>query len=178
MWVNVKFLGGRDKVIKEIGAYGDKEDTLGGKPVKVPTLLGSESTTVYEVVPGISEGMAKKFNKTPGPSFHFVLNDMITKDNRIPPKGFDNARFAEHLCEPVGKTYADGQHSDDLEFDIPQGTKKVQVRLMYQSMSWEYLKFLVEENKTDDWGKKLYDTWTRTGKCPPTTIAQIEKPTK
>ena len=175
MWVNVKFLGDWNKVIREIGAYGDKEDTLDGESVKVPTLLDSESTTVYEVVPGISEGMAKKFNKTPGPSFHFVLNDVITKDNRIPPKGFDNERFAEHLCEPVGKSYADRQHWDDLEFAVPQGTKKVQVRLMYQSMSWEYLKFLVEENKTDDWGKKLYNTWTRTGKCPPTTIAEIEK---
>ena len=87
-----------------------------------------------------------------------------------------NPIFAEYLCEPVGKTYANGQYRDDLEFDIPQGTKKVRVRLMYQSMSWEYLKFLAEENKTDDWGKKLYSTWTRTGKCPPTTIAQIEKP--
>jgi len=133
MWVNVRFLADGDRIVKEIGAYGEKQDTLGGEPVKVPTLLDGESTTVYEVIPGISEGMAKKFNKTPGPSFHFVLNDMITKDNRIPPKGFDNRKFAEHLCEPVGKTYADGQYWDDLEFDIPQGTRKVHVRLMYQS---------------------------------------------
>jgi hypothetical protein len=24
---------------------------------------------------------------------------------------------------------------------------------MYQSVSWDYLKFLVEENKTDSWGR-------------------------
>lgn len=46
---------------------------------------------------------------------------------------------------------------------------------MYQSMSWEYLKFLVEENKTDDFGKKLYKAWEETGKCLPFVIAEIEK---
>ncbi len=46
---------------------------------------------------------------------------------------------------------------------------------MYQSVSWEYIKFLAEENKTDDWGKRLYEAWNQTGKCPPTTVAQIEK---
>ena len=93
-------------------------------------------------------------------SFHFVLNDIIAKDNRIPPKGFNNDAFKEHLCEPVGAVYADGQYWDDIEFKLPDGCAKVEVQLMYQSASWEYIKFLAEENKTDDWGKKLYDAWT------------------
>ena len=42
---------------------------------------------------------------------------------------------------------------------------------MYQSVSWEYVKFLAEENRTDDWGRRLYDHWTRTGRCPPEAIA-------
>jgi len=46
---------------------------------------------------------------------------------------------------------------------------------MYESVSWEYLKFLAEENKTNDLGKRLYDVWTKTGKCEPTVIAMIEK---
>jgi hypothetical protein len=46
---------------------------------------------------------------------------------------------------------------------------------MYQSVSWEYLKFLVEENKTDSWGRDLYDAWDQTGKCPPEEIASIKK---
>ena len=174
MWVNVQFKGDWGKSIKEIGEYGEKADTILGNEVKVPTLLDPEATTVYEVKPGMSEEMAKKFKKQPGPSFHFVLNDIITKDNRIPPKGFNNAKFKEHLSGPVGKVYADGQYWDNLEFDIPQGTKEVVVRLMYQSVSWEYIKFLAEENKTDDWGKRLFNTWAKTGKCKPTIIAQIE----
>jgi hypothetical protein len=42
---------------------------------------------------------------------------------------------------------------------------------MYQSVSWEYLKFLVEENRTDKWGKDLYAAWRKTGRCPPEEIA-------
>jgi hypothetical protein len=175
MWINVKFFGSQDKVIKEIGAYGEKTDTITGNPVKVPTLLDPDATTVYEVKPGMSEAMAKKFDKQPGPSFHFVLNDIRTKDNRIPPKGFNNEKFKEHLSQPVGVKYADGQYWHDTEYDIPERTEKVVVQLMYQSVSWEYIKFLAEENKTDDWGRRLYNTWAKTGKCPPTIIAKTEK---
>ncbi|HPD47498.1 MAG TPA: multiheme c-type cytochrome [Anaerohalosphaeraceae bacterium] len=175
MWINVQFLGNGNRIVKEIGTYGEKSDTLAGQAVIAPTLLDPEETVVYEVLPGISESAAAKFNKKPGPSFHFVLNDIITKDNRIPPKGFTNEKFKEHLCEPVGKEYQDGQYWDDAAFEIPPAAKKVIVRLMYQSMSWEYLKFLVEENRTDEASRKLYDAWSRTGKCPPVVMAEIEK---
>jgi len=175
MWINVRFVDGTGKVIKEIGAYGDKGDTIFAKAVTVPTLLDPDGTTVYEIKPGISDGMAAKYNQKPGASFHFVLNDIIVKDNRIPPKGFDNAKFAEHLSAPVGEQYADGQYWHDTEYEIPEGTVKVVVNLMYQSVSWEYMKFLAEENRTDDWGRKLYDVWQRTGKCPPEVITGVEK---
>lgn len=174
MWVNAVFVDAGGKILKEIGAYGETDDTVNGKAVKGMTLLDPEGTTVYESLPAISKEQAKKTGKPAGPSFHFVLNDFIAKDNRIPPEGFVNSKFKEHLCEPIGATYADGQNFDDVELALPGGCAKVKVRLMYQSMSWEYLKFLVEENKTDDWGRKLYDAWKNTGKCPPTVIAEIE----
>ena len=175
MWVNVRYLDKSGKVIKELGRYGPKQDTIFSLPVTVPTLLNPEETRVYESVPGISEATAKKFGKKAGPSFHFVLNDIITKDNRIPPRGFKNSIFKEHLCEPVGAKYADGQYWDDIELSLPKGCAKVLVRLMYQSVSWEYIKFLAEENRTDEWGQKLYNTWNTTGQCPPTVIAEISK---
>jgi hypothetical protein len=75
----------------------------------------------------------------------------------------------------VGAEYADGQYWDDVELSVPKDCTKVSVRLMYQSVSWEYIKFLAEENRTDDWGKKLYDTWNKTGQCPPTVISEINK---
>ena len=78
----------------------------------------------------------------------------------------------------MGAKYADGQHWDDIELSLPKGCAKVSVRLMYQSVSWEYIKFLAEENKTDDCGQKLYNTWNTTGQCPPTVIAEINKKVK
>ena len=110
---------------------------------------------------------------SPGRRFFFVVNDIIAKDNRIPPKGFKNAAFAERHCQPVGAKYADGQHWDDVELQLPEGTTRVEVRLMYQSVSAEYVKFFVEENKTDDWGRRVYDVWARTGHCPPEVIAEV-----
>ncbi|MHC4494823.1 MAG: multiheme c-type cytochrome [Planctomycetota bacterium] len=174
MWVNVKFLDSSGKLLKEIGRYGTKQDTVFGKSVATPTLLDPEQTRVYECVPAISEAQAKKFGKKPGKSFHFVLNDIIEKDNRIPPKGFNNAAFAEHLSAPVGAVYADGQHWDDVKLEPPPGCSRIVVNLMYQSVSWEYMKFLAEENRTDDWGKRLYGAYNQTGQCPPVSIAEID----
>ena len=78
---------------------------------------------------GLSKAQAGKFNKPEGKSFHFVLNDITVKDNRIPPRGFTRAAFASRLCAPVGAEYADGQYWDDLEFPMPAGTDRVEVRL-------------------------------------------------
>ena len=177
MWLNVAFLGADGKAVREVGKYGVKDDTVNGQAVKAPTLIDPDATRVYECLPGISEAQAKKHNKKPGKSFHFVLNDYMTFDNRIPPKGFSNTKFKERNCEPVGVKYADGQHWDDVPLDIPAGCTKIRAKLVYQSMSWEYLKFLVEENKTDYSGRKLMRAWSKTGMCPPETIADIEADT-
>jgi hypothetical protein len=172
MWLNVRFMR-RGELRREVGRYGEKSDLLGAEAVRVPTLLDPGRTRVYECKPGISPAQAAKYGKEPGPSFHFILNVVTTKDNRIPPRGYKRSAFAEHLAAPVGAEYADGQYWDALELALPPGTDQVEVRLMYQSVSWEYLRFLVEENKTDDWSKRLYRAWEATGKCPPEEIAAV-----
>jgi hypothetical protein len=106
-----------------------------------------------------------------------VINDIIVKDNRIPPKGFKNELFAEHLSAPIGAEYDDNQYWDDVEFEVPAGCTRVNASLMYQSVSWEYIKFLAEENRTDDWGRRLYEIWSQTGQCAPAIIAIVEKTT-
>jgi hypothetical protein len=197
MWINVRFLQGT-KVLDEIGRYAEKSDELvmpeistsperlrefmpsvptlgaGKVPVNVPTLIEPDRTRVYESKPGISAAQARKLQQAQGPSFHFVLNDVITKDNRIPPRGFRNADAPKHLSSPIGAEYQEGQYWDTMEFSVPAGTDKVEARLMYQSVSWEYLKFLVENNKTDGWGRRLYEAWDKTGKCAPTEMAYQE----
>ncbi len=171
MWLNIRYYNGEGLLIDELGRYGERDDTLAGDPVRVPTLLDPQRTRVYENRPGISPAQAARYGMKAGPSFHFVLNDVITKDNRIPPRGFANAAFAEHQCQPVGATYADGQHWDIVTLELPPETTRVEARLMYQSVSWEYVKFLVEENHTDTWGRRLYEAWDKTGRCPPEVIA-------
>jgi hypothetical protein len=175
MWVNVRFMDRAGKPLGELGRYGEKEDIIAGQAVKAPTLLDAERTRVYECLPGISAAQAEKSKHPPGASFHFVLNDVTVKDNRIPPRGFSNAAFAAHLCAPVPAAYADGQFWDRVEFAMPAGTRQVEARLMYQSVSWEYIKFLREENRTDPRGQQLYDAWDTTGRCPPEVIAAITK---
>jgi hypothetical protein len=175
MWVNVRYYDDAGDVIDEIGRYDMTDDTLRGETVAVPTLLDPDRTRVYEALPGMSEAQAAEHYLEPGKSFHFVLNDIIVKDNRIPPRGFNNAAFAEHQCAPVGADYADGQHWDIVDLAMPPGTVRVEARLMYQSVSWEYIKFLVEENRTDDWSDRLYEAWTQTGHCPPQVIARLSR---
>ena len=174
MWINVAFYDSSDTILKEIGRYGPKEDTIFGEKVAAPTLLDPEQTRVYECLPAISEAQAARYGKKAGKSFHFVLNDIIAKDNRIPPKGFKNSTFKEHLSDPVDAVYEDGQHWDDVPLELPSGCRKIVARLMYQSASWEYIKFLAEENKTDDWGKRLYEAWKQTGQCAPVAIAETD----
>jgi hypothetical protein len=175
MWINTVFTDSSGKVLKEIGKYADKDDTIFGQSIKAPTIIDPEQTRVYEILFGISEARAGKYNVKPGKSFHTVLNDIVVKDNRIPPEGFNNGTFRKHLSQPVEAKYADGQYWDEFAMKLPAGCKKVAVKLMYESVSWEYLKFLAEENKTNESGKKLYDVWTKTGMCPPIVIAKIEK---
>ena len=87
---------------------------------------------------------------------------------------FINKAFAEHLSAPVGVEYADGQYWDDITVSLPKDCKKIVASLLYQSVSWDYIKFLAEENTTDDWGKRLHDAWTKTGRCAPEVIAGAE----
>ncbi len=178
MWVNARFYDASGKLLKETGRYGDKADTIFKKPVTIQTLLDPDDTTVYEALPAISQAQAKKFGKKPGPSFHFVLNDTTAKDNRIPPEGFTNEAFESHLCEPIAAEYADGQYWDDVKLTLPKGCKTVSVRLMYQAVTWQYIKFLAEENRIDDWGKRLYDAWQKTGQGQPVEMAALKQQVK
>ncbi len=173
MWVNVSFFDAQGRLLDEIGRYGEQEMSVLGGTVKLPTLLDPQRTRIYECLPALSSEQARKYGRQPGPSFYFVLNDYIAKDNRIPPRGFNTAAFAERHCQPVGVSYADGQHWDELDLALPAGTARVAVRLMYQSVSAEYVVFLAEEDRSSDWGRKVYEVWRQTGHCPPEVIAEV-----
>ncbi len=108
----------------------------------------------------------------PGPSLHFVLNNQVYEDNRIPPRGFINAEFEEFGGAPVGHHYEDGQYWDESYFAMPEGAVRADVQLYYQSTSKEFMEFLRDENHTDTKGQEIYDLWNDNGKCPPTLMTE------
>jgi hypothetical protein len=128
---------------------------------------------VYETKPGISPGLATALGLPSGPSFHFVLNDTIYKDNRIPPRGFTNANFEMIQSAPIGYSYPDGQYWDVTQYTLPFPPEAVRATLYYQTTSKEYIEFLRNENITDDWGQTMYDLWEEYGKSQPELMDSI-----
>lgn len=163
IWVNVKYFDGQGVLIAEDGAYDDDEATL-------DTL----STKVYEAKHDFDANVAALTGKPQGVGFHFALNNLIVKDNRIPPMGFTNAGFESVQAEPVAYTYADGQYWDDTDFSVPSGTARVEARVFYQTTSREYIEFLRDENVNSvgdpmnpSRGEIAYNLWVQFGKSEP-----------
>jgi hypothetical protein len=157
MWINVKFYGKNMSLVGESGAYDVNTGELAHDP----------EVKIYEVKPGLDSITAPLVGEPCGPSFHFVLNNKVYKDNRIPPRGFTNAAYADFGGAPVACSYADGQHWDDTYYTIPPDANSAQVTLYYQSTSKEFIEFLRDENLTDTSGQEMYDLWADNGKCPP-----------
>ncbi len=156
IWINVRFLGAQGQLLEERGRYDTGTATL-----------TTADTKVYEAKLGIDAAMAAVSGEPEGESFHFVLNNVWLKDNRIPPRGFTNAGFASVQAAPVGYTYADGQYWDDTLFATPPGARKAEVRVFYQTTSKEYIEFLRDENTTNTAGQIAYDQWVLQGKSAP-----------
>jgi hypothetical protein len=162
IWLNVKAYDSTAALIYESAAYDfDTAD-----------LAHDEAAKIYEIHPGLSPGLAGALGLTPGVSFHFVLNDTIYSDNRIPPRGFTNANFLAVQSPVVHYSYADGQYWDDTEYHLPGTAKSVDVTLYYQSTSKEYVEFLRDENHTNQAGQNLYDAWFAQGKSAPVVMAE------
>jgi hypothetical protein len=170
MWLNVRAFNAGNILVYESGAY----DPATG------VLTRDEDVRVYECDLGLSPTLAAALALPAGPSFHFVLNDTIYKDNRIPPRGFPNAGFASVQAKPVDPDwpgpdprYADGQHWDLTMYELPVGAERVEVVLYYQTTSKEYVEFLNEENTTDETGQALLNAWQNHGRAAPIQMARV-----
>jgi hypothetical protein len=157
MWINVKFYDSGMNLVSESGAY----DPATG------VLTHDAGVKIYEIKPGLDELTAPIVGADPGPSFHFVLNNAVFKDNRIPPRGFTNANFENFGGGYAGYSYPDGQYWDETSYGIPPGAASAEVTLYYQSTSKEFVEFLRDENMTNTKGQELFDLWNDNGKCPP-----------
>ncbi|MEZ5197957.1 MAG: hypothetical protein R2764_16695 [Bacteroidales bacterium] len=128
--------------------------------------MNKSGAKIYEIKPGISPVLARHCLDA-GPSFHFVLNDTVYSDNRIPPRGFTNDNFDSIQSPAVGYSYEDGQYWDETEYDLPFIPDSVDVTLYYQTTSKEYVEFLRDENVTDTTGQFMYSLWVANGRSAP-----------
>jgi len=156
VWINVRFLDAAGTTIAEHGHYDSAQAEL-----------DEASTVVFEMHVGLSADAAAATGYPAGPTGHMALADTIEKDNRIPPRGFDNTAYEAAGAPAVGEVYADGQYWHDSRFEIPSGAVRAEVALYYQNTPRHYIEELRDNNRSDHWGDTLFDLWERTGKGAP-----------
>ncbi|MEN8251409.1 MAG: MopE-related protein, partial [Bacteroidota bacterium] len=157
MWINLKAYDIGGILAYESGNYN----------FSTAVLTQDADVKIYEIKPGPDDVMAGVTGLPAAPSFHFVLNNKVYFDNRIPPRGFTNANFEAIQSAPVGYTYVDGQYWDETQYVLPSNTYTVEATLYYQTLSKEYVEFLRDENVTDNQGQVLYDLWAANGMSTP-----------
>jgi hypothetical protein len=121
-------------------------------------------------------------------TFHFVLNNVMHEDNRIPPWGmrYDDARVRNALPVPYDQFGNPGpggvyDHWVDYDFDVPVGAVTAEVKLFYQQTTWEYIQFLWLENDQlgpflGQEGVNMLDAWLNTGMAAPVEMAAATAP--
>ncbi len=175
MWLNVKFFDAQNAQLAERGSYNP-----------ATAVLSTTDTKVYEAKQGIDAVAAMVTGLPVGPSFHLDLNNKMFFDNRIPPRGFNNANFTLVQAAPIGYTYADGQHWDDTWFIVPVGTTRAEVRFFHQTTTKDYAEFLRDNadkpvNNTTfiqppvgstatTLGQVVYEQWVKWGRSTPTQM--------
>ena len=154
MWMNLQVRDANGGLVFESGAYDGASATL----------TVDAQARVYEVLQGIynHNGTSQCDVEDGGgnPMFHFVLNDCIAKDNRIPPLGFNPATVGDpngYTLRPVGATYPEtspgsgilvNYDSIDYALAVPPGTVgplTATARLYYQTSSRDYIEFLRDQ---------------------------------
>jgi hypothetical protein len=138
-------------------------------PVGFDRLNGAVTKTLGDLA-GQAAGTYEK-------SFHFVLNNHVAEDNRIPPYGmeYETARIRNALPVPDtqyggGPTY---NYWDNVNLNPPAGATGADITLYYQGTSWEYVQFLWLANTTAagsflaDEGKNFLDAWINADPAAP-----------
>jgi len=150
-----------------------------GYPTGMPLTFDRETTSVAQTLGQLASGeLGPEFE-----TFHFVLNNTVIKDNRIPPYGFsyDEARKRNALPVPAEQygnpgTGGNYEHFDDVVLNPPAGASYANIRLLYQPVSWEYILFLWKANNGSNAflaaeGQNMLVAWLNTGMAEPYVMA-------
>jgi len=211
MWLNIKWYDGDGNLVREDGKY-DVVASVNGTPVKSVVDLdypyiyeahyGMTQEWANQLLDlGYSPDLPLSFDRVAGTvdytlgdlagqapgsyheTFHFVLNNTVAKDNRIPPYGFayNEARVRNALPVPAtqyGSPATDGVYNywDEIALDPPAGAAYADIQLLYQPTSWEYVQFLYLANTGQNAflaneGVNLLNAWLNTGMAEPYVMA-------
>jgi hypothetical protein len=117
-------------------------------PIGFNRLTGLTEGTIGQLADGLLGQYAK--------SFHFVLNNYIADDNRIPPYRMSYDEALKRNALPVPDDQYGGtpggvyNHWDEKPLNPPAGAVYADITLYYQGTSWEYVQFLWLANKGID----------------------------
>jgi hypothetical protein len=144
-------------------------------PVSFDRVTGAVTYTLGDV--------AAQAPGTSHETFHFVLNNTVASDNRIPPYGmsYDAARSRNALPVPAAQYGSPGpggvyDYRDAVPLAPPAGAVHAAINLLYQPTSWELIQFLYLANARRDpflanEGANLLEAWRNTGMAAPYVMA-------
>ena len=143
-----------------------------GLPLSYDRLTGDPDMTLGQ----LADGTASDHE-----TFHFVLNNTVTGDNRIPPYGMEYNEAVKRNVTPVPATlYLEEsgiyEHYAEVSLSPPSGAHHATIDLLYQPTSWEYIQFLYLANDGQnaflgDEGANMLDAWRNTGMATPFRMA-------
>lgn len=211
MWLNVKWYNSNNVLLREDGKYDVVASVNGTPVKSLVNLVdpntkvyeahyGMTQEWANQLLSlGYSASLPLSFDRSTGAvnytlgqlaaqatgtdheTFHFVLNNTVTKDNRIPPYGFayEEARKRNALPVPTNQYQnADGSYRywDELTLNPPTGAAYAEIKLLYQPTSWEYIQFLYLANTGQNAflaaeGINLLNAWLNTGMAEPHVMA-------
>lgn len=148
IWLSVEVRDAKGEVLWQDGLWDPDTGDLAAGP----------QTRIFEIKQGIwdaATGQCRVRDAKGREAFHFVLNNCVAKDNRIPPAGFMGVSNPE--LRPVGHEYPETRpgsgravNYDLVEYAVPLASEvlhplHVTVRLHYQTASKAYIEFLREQ---------------------------------
>ena len=214
MWLRMRWRDGQNNLLRDDGAYGSFTTNVNGTNYTVSSItdpnahiyqveaaisqdwalellsLGVPPLTplAFDHVTGQATiNLAQLAASAPGtvqPTFHFVLNNTIKSDTRIPPYRLDRDKAARRNALPVPATQygnpAPGgvyRHYDDVALNPPPGATHADIELLYQTASWDYVQFLRLANPGASAflataGQDLFDAYMATGGSQPEVMAR------
>jgi hypothetical protein len=209
MWLRVRWRNEQNQLLRDDGSYGTFAATVGGNQYTVSSItdpnarvwqtklgitqdwalqllsLGTDPLTPLQfdrVSGAVTMTLAQLASMPAGShaeSFHFILNNKVIADNRIPPWRMDRNQAFTRNAQPVpatqygypgpGGVYL---HYDDVPLAPPPGATRADVELLYQTASWEYIQFLRLANPGTNAflataGQELFDAYRSTGGSAP-----------